>query len=225
VLAGAEILVVIMTDGRTSHAQLIDVDQLVRMRRAEACAAAHELGLDPATYRFLDFPDGELHRHRGAAVAATRELIASFAPDEVFLPHRDDRQPDHVETYRIVRAALAGYDRAVRVFEYPVWLWHCWPWTWGAGRTSGLGYMTHLLASLRGIWEIAFRCNERSDIAVVRERKLRALQAYHSQMQRRDGDPRWPIMADVAGGEFVRHFQGSEEMFRRSLHEGSSRGA
>ena len=215
-LAGTDVRVVIMTDGRTSHAHLIDPEQLVLIRRAEAGAAARELGLDPTTCTFLDFPDGELHRHRTPAIAAVSDLLGSFQPDEVYVPHRDDRQPDHVATYHIVQSALRRHAPAVRMFEYPVWLWHAWPWTRGAGPAGGMARSSHLLGTISAMWELAFRCRERSDVSDVLDRKLRALGAYHSQMERRGGDPRWPVLADVADGEFLRHFTGPEEYFRSS---------
>lgn len=217
-MAGTDVKVVIMTDGRTSHAHLIDAEQLVRLRREEACVAARELGVDPSTYEFLNFPDGELREHHDAAVASMRRLIASFAPREIYVPHRDDRQIDHIATYRIVQAALAGQQHAVKVFEYPVWLWHSWPWTWGSGPLKGQGRISHFAGVVASVWQIAFQCRAHSDVSAVLGRKLEAIRAYGSQMERRDGDPRWPIMDDVSGGEFIRHFTGSREVFRMSVH-------
>lgn len=222
-MAGAAVKVVIMTDGRTSHAHLIDVEQLIHLRRAEACAAARELGVDSSTYEFMNYPDGQLHEHRAAAVASMRKLITSFQPREIYVPHRDDRQVDHITTYQVVQAALQGLTHSVKVFEYPVWLRHSWPWTWGPERRRDEGHIRHFAAMFASVWQIAFGCRERYDISAVQGRKLAAIRAYGSQMERRDGNPRWPIMADVAGGEFMTYFTGSEEVFRMSVRH-STRG-
>lgn len=223
VQAGGEVKVVIVTDGRTSHAHLISAEELIRIRHSEACAAARELGVDPSTYEFLNFPDGELQDHREAAVAAMRQLIASYQPREIYVPHRDDRQVDHIATYQIVQAALMDLHHTVKIFEYPVWLRHSWPWTWGAGRQRGQGRVSHLADMVASVWQIVFRCRARCDVSAVLGRKLEAIRAYRSQMERRDGDPRWPIMDDVSGGEFMKYFTGSEEVFRMSVRN-STRG-
>lgn len=216
VLAGAVLRVVIVTDGRTSHEKFISAGELVRMRRAEAHDAATALGLADDCCEFLDFPDGQLHRHREAAVAAVRSIIQSFAPREIYLPHRADRQHDHETTYGVVLSALEGYGQPVNMFEYPIWLLHSWPWTWGA--PVGGGRLWRWWSELRAVWEIAWRCRTRSDIAAVRDKKLQALAAYRSQMQRIDDNPNWPVMADVAGGEFIAYFAQSAEMFRKSQY-------
>lgn len=219
VLAGADVCVVIVTDGRTSHASLIDAAELVAIRKAEAKNAARELGLESC--EFLDFPDGELRQHEAVASATIGRIIASFRPDEIYVPHRSDRQPDHEATYRIVCAALAGHTQPVTIFEYPVWLWHSWPWTRGAGRRVGTRYVRHIWNVLSGIWEVAFRCSGRTIVNEALDRKMKALAAYESQMRRRGNDPQWPIMDDVDGGEFIRHFTRPEERFRKSLHRQS----
>jgi hypothetical protein len=48
----------------------------------------------------------------------------------------------------------------------------------------------------------------------MRSRKLEALDAYRSQLERRDGDPKWPILGDVSEGDFLERFKGEWEVFR-----------
>jgi LmbE family N-acetylglucosaminyl deacetylase len=217
VVRGSPVRVVILTDGRTSHSKWLPAEQLVRMRREEAAAAGRELGLPEECYEFLDFPDGELELHQPAAIAAVRRAVTSFAPAEIYVPHRRDKQPDHLATYRIVRAALTGYNASLTVIEYPVWLWHSWPWTWG-GDVGASSDRSGALGALRDVWDIAFGCRQRSDISSVRDRKVKALAEYRSQMERLDGNPSWPIMRDVAGGEFLQYFLSSTEFFRVSQY-------
>jgi hypothetical protein len=50
----------------------------------------------------------------------------------------------------------------------------------------------------------------------MQHRKLAALAAYRSQTQRLNGNPRWPVLSDVAGGEFLRRFESGIEIFRRT---------
>jgi hypothetical protein len=50
----------------------------------------------------------------------------------------------------------------------------------------------------------------------MQHRKLAALAAYRSQTQRLNENPRWPVLSDVAGGEFLRRFESGIEIFRRT---------
>lgn len=210
VRSGAAVQVAIMTDGRTSHASLIAPAELVRIREEEACEAAARLGLSPQAYRFLGFEDHALTQHATAAQAQVRALIEQFRPEEIYVPHDRDLLSDHVATNSIVKAALAGYRRPVAVLEYPVWLWNSWPWT--AGRGNGR------LAGLRDLVALVFGCRAHIDVRAAGPTKAHALAAYRSQLERRDGDPDWPVLGDVSAGEFLARFAGDREIFRRSRH-------
>ncbi len=129
VLAGAPVQVVIMTDGRTSHANFIDADTLARMRREEALDASRALGLQPADYHFLEFADSRLRENAEPARERVAQILHQFAPQQVFVPHRHDRVADHVATFEIVEAAVRAYGKPVTLLEYPVWLWNTWPWS------------------------------------------------------------------------------------------------
>ena len=210
--AGTRVQVVIMTDGRASHSTFIPADELARIRRAEAREAASQLGLDGG-YIHLDFEDQRLTQHREAACDRTVRIIDQFKPDEIYLPHRRDGIVDHIETHRIVRQAVERVGRPVRLLEYPVWLWNHWPWTQAAmGRDAGDG--RRMLDWARNVAEIVFACRTRVDVTSVRHRKRAALEAYRSQVQRLNGDPRWPVLSDVAGGEFLKCFDTGVEIFR-----------
>lgn len=214
--AGARVKVVVMTDGRASHRSYIAEDELVRIRRAEAEEASRRLGLD-AKYEFLDFEDHRLGDYRDAACDRVVEIIDRFRPDEIYLPHRRDMLSDHVETNHIVRRAVDRVDRPVVLLEYPVWLWNGWPWTRGDAYPAP-GRVQRALGTMRDVAEIMLMCRTRVDVSGVLHRKLAALAAYRSQIQRLNGDPRWPVLSDVAEGEFLRCFETGFEIFRRTNH-------
>jgi LmbE family N-acetylglucosaminyl deacetylase len=222
-LAAATVRIVVMTDGRTSHASFVDAPTLVEMRRSEALEACRTMGLDPGCYTFLECEDGKLAVQEDRARLRVCELLDRHRPDQVFVPHRRDRLPDHVATYRIVTAAVRECGRRVMVFEYPVWLWNNWPWT--SDHIGLRGAVQRLPQTLRDGVEIAFGCRVRVDVQSVLQTKREALERYHSQMQRRGGDPRWPVLSDVAGGTFLDRFYRGVEVFRSSELGGECRGA
>ena len=211
--AGARVQIVVMTDGRASHKGLIEGNELVRMRRAEAEAAGRELGV-AAGYVFLDFEDHRLAEHHASACDRAAECIEQFRPDEIYVPSRRDGISDHVETHRIVRRAVERLGRAVTLLEYPVWLWNGWPWTKANGHRQG-GAVRHALRTARDAAEIALAYRTRVDVGTVLDRKQAALAAYRSQVERLNGNPRWPVLGDVGAGEFLRRFETTVELFRR----------
>jgi LmbE family N-acetylglucosaminyl deacetylase len=205
--AGARVQVVVMTDGRASHQALIDADDLVKIRRAEAEAAGRELGV-ANHYVFLDFEDHRLAEHLASACDRAAEIIERFEPEEIYVPSRREGISDHTETNRIVRLAVDRVGKPVTMLEYPVWLWNRWPWTQAA----------------RDIAEIVLACRMRVDVGTVLHRKRAALAAYRSQLERLNGDPRWAVLADVAGGDFLRRFDTGVEIFRRTERRGHGTG-
>jgi LmbE family N-acetylglucosaminyl deacetylase len=211
--AGARVKVIVMTDGQASHKALIAVDKLVKMRRAEAEEAARQLGLVARDYIFLDFEDHQLRQQHDAACERVAEIIDQFKPDEIYCPHRHDGIADHEETNHIVRRAVERISKPVVMFEYPVWLWNDWPWTQGDMR-YGSGIVRRVLGTTRDLAEMVLACRARVDVGSVLPRKLGALAAYRSQMQRFSEEPRWPVLADVAEGEFLRRFETGVEIFR-----------
>jgi LmbE family N-acetylglucosaminyl deacetylase len=216
VLAGAAVQVVIMTDGRTSHASFINAQTLVRMRHAEAIDASARLGLDASAYTFLDFEDNRLRDHATSAQQRVAEILARFDPEHVFVPHRHDRLPDHVATFDIVTSAVRAHDKSMTLFEYPVWLWNTWPWS--ANFPRGRSMLLGVPRLLRDVASLALGCRTRVDIRPVLQRKLDALAQYRSQVQRQQDDPRWPILSDVSEGSFIACFQTGTEIFRRTEH-------
>lgn len=218
--AGASVAVVIMTDGRASHAGLIPARDLVSIRRAESEQAAIQLGLSPADYVHLDFEDHRLDEVESAASDRVLQLLESFNPAQVFVPHRRDGLSDHVATFEIVCAALARRGKPVTIFEYPVWLWHRWPWT---GSSGALGSWRALPRLVRDVASVAFGCRAFVDVKAVLPRKALALAAYQSQTERRAGFAKWPVLRDVAGGAFLSRLLSGREIFAKTRWTPGSR--
>jgi len=212
--SGARVQVVVMTDGRASHKGMMGPDELVRIRRAEADEAATRLGL-AAKYLFFGFEDHRLADHRDAACDRVVETIVRFKPDEVYVPSRRDELSDHIETNGIVRRALNRVGNPITIFEYPVWLWNRWPWTADNSRRAQ-GLVRGAMRAAGDVAEIVLGCRARIDVSGVLERKRAALAAYRSQVERPNGKPEWPVLLDVAKGEFLRCFDSDVEIFRRT---------
>lgn len=103
--------------------------------------------------------------------------------------------------------ALSGLRQAGRqgaLFEYPVWMWARWPWV---QRAPGQGGVRELLSQLR------WRVDVRSAIAT----KKQALACHETQTRRLSGDSEWPVLSDVAGGDFLDCFFSGSEYFQRSV--------
>ena len=83
------------------------------------------------------------------------------------------------------------------------------------GRIDGL---VNNAGVLRDGVELALRCSTRVDVRSVLRRKVDALDAYRSQMQRQQDTPQWPILSDVSDGAFVARFLTGWEVFRRTMY-------
>ena len=86
---GASLALAIATDGAAGGRQ--PPEELRRIRRAEATAAAVPLGVAP---HFLDFPDGALLPD-AEVIAAIRALLAEVRPDLVVTHAPNDYHADH----------------------------------------------------------------------------------------------------------------------------------
>lgn len=212
--AGASIKVVVMTGGHTSHARFVDKPTLVHMRQCEAEGAAEQLGLSASDYCFLGFDDQALGASAAEAIMRVLELLRRHSPQQVFVPHRFDGLADHVATFEIVRRALQECGARVMLYEYPVWLWHTWPWT--SGKPLHGSRLAAALRRLHDAAELSLRCRASIDVRPVLERKLAALAEYRSQTRRPDNEAGWPILADVDEGGFLQRCLSNREVFRRT---------
>ena len=220
--AGAAIKIVFMTDGSRSHAGLMAEPELKKIRHQEALQAAQALGVAPEDVIFLGFGDGRLEQTVTAATARIRDWLlaereaqteASW-PEEVFVPYSLEPPPDHFVTYHAVIAALAEVELAPRIYAYPVWYWRHWPWTSLAGE-SKRGTLNILKATLLSKLGTAIFEDFQHSVCVrsARSQKHAALAKHASQMQRPASDPSWPILKDVANGDFLDCFFQDYEIF------------
>ena len=223
--AGADVGVVFICDGSRSHAKLMDPAELAALRTSEARAALGVLDVHEGDVQFLDFKEKKLRRHEAEAVERVLAILEERRPEEVFVPYEADVHPDHEATYRIVMKALERHGRAVTVYEAPIWFWHRWPWVrlpLDASRSTakmlrdtvqaGFG-LQHLQRFRHGVY-----------VGDALEEKREALDQHRSQMTRLNGTPQWPILADVAGGDFLACFFGPYEVFRRRRFSPSDEG-
>jgi N-acetylglucosamine malate deacetylase 1 len=166
--AGVDVRVVFLTDGGKSPSSL-PREALVVLRRQEAIKALALLGVPPDHIDFLDYPDGTLRSlEAGQYQSLLHEisrLIAQHRPQEVYVPHRQDRHyfGDHEATRDLVRAAIHESGSEITLWQYPVWiLWQ--PFFLIDLKPKELAGAVHL------------------EISKVLARKLSAIAVYQSQI-------------------------------------------
>jgi len=214
--AGADVKVVFLTDGSRSHAALIAKSELRKIRRTEAIKAAQALGIGIEDVIFLEFEDGRLRECEGAVCDRIQPLLAKHSPAEVFIPYALEPPADHVAAYRAVMAAIRQEGITPTVYSYPIWYWQHWPWTYPAGR-SKRETLKILKASVTSYFGNAVFKDFQHAVYVkeVLGQKQKALNHHVSQMQRRDGNPNWPILKDVSRGDLLDCFFQDYEIFHR----------
>jgi len=211
--AGADVRLVFLTDGATSHARLMPPDRMRDIRREEALAAAAALGVGRDAVTFLDFPNRDLENQLTEVAQRIRTIIDDVRPAEVFTPWSGEAPRDHSAAYEATALALSGYTEPLTLHEYPVWLWQQWPWCrpehyqptgrrdwwraqWFANKSLLDGFCTVV------------------EVESVLERKRQALAAHRSQTTRMIDDPAWGILADVGEGEFLERLFQTVEVFK-----------
>lgn len=131
VLAGAQVTVVFLTDGRSGDRELgknsgPGDEELARARtelstrrKRESEAAAEILGVQELL--FLDGPDGALD-DTPALTAQLRDVLRRCAPSLIYVPSMLDLHADHWATNRVFYHCLDTLDETAPVLrEYEVW--------------------------------------------------------------------------------------------------------
>ena len=215
-VAGAEVRLVFMTDGRTSHSQFIPENELIQIREKEALAAGSKLGIGEELVTFLRFRDGELHRFHAQAVQQVLSILQEYQPEQVFIPYRGDSQPDHLATNQIVRSALRLANRQAMVYEYPVWFWFHWPWIpiWQRSRQLTKSSILNTLRAGFGL-KLMKDFQDTVTVETVLEEKRAVLDQYQSQVTHLIPDPAWPTLSNFDGGDFLACFFQKKEIFLR----------
>jgi len=211
-----------MTDGSRSHKQ-INAQELGRMRAHEAMAAGAALAVPPENIYMLDYQDGNLSQHAEEAAERVAAILSELQPEEVFVPYHAEGHVDHAATNAIVRQALKLSGCRPELYEYPVWLWHHWPWipipmrlqrqSWKLARASLVQKLGYALVR-------DFNC--RIAVKEVLPRKRMALEQYKSQMFRLNSDADWWTLPEIAGGEFLKSFFNRYELFRHVSNKGKA---
>jgi LmbE family N-acetylglucosaminyl deacetylase len=217
--AGATVRLVFMTDGGGSHEGLIAKDELIAMRRAEGDAASRQLGLGDGDVFHLGYPERELEARLPEVSERLRQTLETCRPEEVYLPYRGEPwlwSSDHLATTRAVLNAVAAWGAPVTLYEYPIWAWYSWPFVGISMRNPGEARRV-LMVTARGLMGARLQrdLNCRVPTAEVLESKRAALMAHRSQMTRLREGVGWPILADVADGQFLANFLGPNEYFAR----------
>jgi LmbE family N-acetylglucosaminyl deacetylase len=118
--AGAEVVLVVATDGEAAHPGLGADDRraLAAVRRAETDAALAELGLGHVPVHRLGLPDSALAEHAPALRDALREHLAGA--DAYLAPWPHDPHPDHAA---VARAAAEAAPVTAHGWSYLIWTW------------------------------------------------------------------------------------------------------
>lgn len=213
---GAAVGIVFLTDGRASHRDWMPESELARMRSQEGIAAARALGLSDDQVHALGFEETCLRAHADEAEARVREILRSVEPEQVFVPYRFEPPADHADTFGIVSRALSSCERPVTIYEYPIWVWVQWPWTALPSRAP-LRLPRLFFREARSLGRFLRDFRWQVEISELRERKRQALEQHRSQLFRPPGRGDWPVLGDVAGGDFLECFFHEFEVFARTV--------
>ncbi|MCC6433831.1 MAG: PIG-L family deacetylase [Acidimicrobiales bacterium] len=127
--AGTSVDVVIVCDGRHSHASsVITPQRLAETRAAESLEACSLLGVEPERVRFLGFEELTLWRCLDDVAEALAAVIAEVDPEEILVVTDQDWHTDHQATHVALLRAVARCDYRGLLGAYPVWFWHDGPW-------------------------------------------------------------------------------------------------
>jgi LmbE family N-acetylglucosaminyl deacetylase len=212
--AGANVKVVFLTDGSSSHRQFVSEQKLKTMRAQEALSACNVLGLERRDVIFLEFRDQYLKESQEEAEQEVKAILVREACEEVFIPYSWETISDHRVTNTIVLSAIKALQKKVVIYEYPIWFWQHWPWA----TISVSNYKDALIqmkSSLLSWLSLAknFRCSV--PIGEVLELKRLALNQHRSQMERLGANSQWLILSDISDGEFLLCFFQESELFYR----------
>ncbi|MCW2715748.1 MAG: GlcNAc-PI de-N-acetylase [Frankiales bacterium] len=205
--AGTRVRVVIVTDGRGSHAsELIGPRALAAIRRAESRRACGALGVDPADVVHLDLPEGGIASRIGEVQDAVTAEVERWEPDDVLVTSGLDWHEDHRALARAARLAVPG-SSGPRLLEYPVWCWADGPWSVRPGRSlrqAARALVAEPVTTARSAHPVAVRAGQRH-----LEAKRAALAEYRSQTTNLTGEPDWAVMDEAFLSAFLR----PEELF------------
>ncbi|MGN6300380.1 MAG: PIG-L family deacetylase [Angustibacter sp.] len=188
--AGAEVHVVVATDGEASHpgSPTYSATDLARWRAKEVEQAVALLAPD-AHLHLLHLPDGALDRHEEVLAEGLDLLVHNGS--RVVSPWREDAHPDHEAAGRV--AARVATTHGAELLEYPVWAWH-----WGGPGDVRLPWASAVRLPLDG---------------EARSAKARAMREHRSQVEPLSGNPGDEVLLSPA---LLSHFERDVEVFFRT---------
>lgn len=123
------VTVILLTDGAASLSALPEIlpEEVGRVRRQQAVAAAGHPGVDAAEVIGLGLTDGQIPRRGQPGFDQTVDQLAGLLvqcnPAEIYCPHPHDGLPDHEATSEITLAAVSRCQEPRRVAFYVIWAW------------------------------------------------------------------------------------------------------
>lgn len=211
---GADMNLVFIADGTSSHSHLVEEEKLKAIRESEALAAGRVLGLKKEKIIFLEFRDGELNKNQDYAARKVTKILLREKPEEIFMPYKKEKLCDHSITHQIIISALQMYKKKAIIYEYPIWFWHHWPWV-RVPIKNCKDISTVLRNSLFSANSFLKDLRYAVSIEDVLECKRTALDQYKSQMTRLIPHTCWLTLNDISQGEFIACFFKKVEIFHR----------
>lgn len=116
---GCNISLVFITDGTKSASK--------KIRREEAKAAAHILGVKKRNIVFLGFEDMSLERNKYIVQEKVIEILKEQFPVEVYFTLKEDAHSDHSVLNSIVKNSIETLSLHVIMYQYIIWTNTIWP--------------------------------------------------------------------------------------------------
>lgn len=118
--------IIYATDGMKSPAPIIPGrDQispdLGKTRIQESVEAMKLLGVPEHNLHFLCLPEAQLKKHRSSLRNLLRNKIRTIAPEQIFVPFRYDRHPDHLAVNHAIVSDFGQGDMQPQLIEYFVY--------------------------------------------------------------------------------------------------------
>lgn len=210
--AGVPVHLIVMTDGRGSHAHLMPGGDLAALRSAEVVAAAAALGLTRDDVELLGIEEPRLRERSAFAAEKVEAILKARRPAQVLIPYRRDPHVDHRTTAELVSRVASTLDAPPTIWEYPIWLWDHWPWT-RAWHLTAPGRARWALQGPARAYHLLTAFRHRVDVRSVLDAKREALRRHVTQTTRVLPNPRWMTLGDVAQGRWLARFFSGDELF------------
>jgi LmbE family N-acetylglucosaminyl deacetylase len=121
---GYTVEIIVISDGENSHNHLIEMNEemlvsLKRIRREECIAACATLGVSHEQVHFLGIPDGEAEKQSDKITTYLKHKLEN--PYAIYLPHIQDKHPDHIALAKIVLKFFKTNKLRAELYLYKVY--------------------------------------------------------------------------------------------------------